>query len=61
MSDPREIFLAPECSADPYGDGRMWCEDDAWDDYMCECGKGCKSVRYVLDEHVDYGVRSTGQ
>lgn len=43
MSDPRIIYLGPACQK--YGDGREWCEDDAWSE--CECG--CSSVRYMLE------------
>lgn len=60
MSNPSEIFLAPACSADAYGEeGRLWCEDDAWEDYVCACGMGCKTARYVLADDVSVPGGST--
>lgn len=44
MSDPREIFLQPECCADSHCEGRMWCEDDA----PIDCEDGNPWTRYVL-------------
>jgi len=43
VEDPKVIYLGPACQKE--GDGREWCEDDAWP--QCECG--CSSVRYVLE------------
>lgn len=42
MSDPKEIYLQPECCADPET-GRLWCEDPDPED--CEDGKHW--ARYV--------------
>jgi len=48
MSDPKEIFLQPECCADSHCEGRMWCEDDA----PIDCEDGNPWTRYVLaSEH----------
>jgi hypothetical protein len=43
MTDPKVIYLQPECCADPEV-GRLWCEDDAPED--CEDGKPW--TKYVL-------------
>jgi hypothetical protein len=43
MSDPKEIFLQPECCASP-DTGRMWCEHDA----PVDCEDGAPWARYVL-------------
>ena len=48
MSDPKEIFLQPECCADP-DVGRLWCEHDAPED--CEDGKPW--IRYVHADEID--------
>lgn len=63
MSNPIEIFLSPACSADAYSEeGRLWCKDDVWKNYRCECGMGCKTVRYVRADGVSApGGGSTGQ
>jgi hypothetical protein len=44
--NPKMIYLAPQCCADP-NEGRLWCQDDVWE---CECGveaphRGIKYVR----------------
>lgn len=49
MDDPKEIWLQPwcdECASEPHGDGRLWCQDDAWG--KCEDGCGAPAVKYVL-------------
>lgn len=43
MSDPKVIYLEPECCADPIM-GRMWCASD-WP-YDCEDGKTW--TKYIL-------------
>ena len=43
MSDPKVIYLQPECCADEET-GRLWCEDDEPE----ECIDGVKWTRYVL-------------
>lgn len=46
----KEIWLQPWCSecemvaAKNGTDGRLWCQDNPWDD--CECG--ARPVKYVL-------------
>lgn len=43
MSDPREVWLEPECCTDP-SVGRIWCEHDA----PFDCEDGGKWTKYVL-------------
>lgn len=44
MSDPKVIYLQPECCADPYV-GRLWCEHADPED----CEDGRRWAKYVLD------------
>lgn len=58
MSDPRVIYLQPQCTCgsesgmDFSGDhvGRFWAEDDVWSGSKCdECGERLPdATRYVL-------------
>jgi hypothetical protein len=48
MSDPREIYLQPECCANEY-EGRIWCEDDA----PVDCEDGVPWTKYVIVEEYD--------
>jgi len=51
MSDPKEIYLQPECCACPH-EGRQWCEDDIgsdWGDPDCDA----KAVRYIRADIVE--------
>lgn len=43
MSDPKEIYLQPECCADP-DVGRLWCEDDE----PQKCEEGVPWTKYVV-------------
>ena len=46
--DPKEIFLQPECCADP-AYGRTWCEDDA----PVDCEDGVPWTKYVRADVVE--------
>lgn len=48
MSDPKEIYLQPECCADP-ATGRLWCEDDSPED----CEDGASWTKYVLADEAE--------
>ena len=48
MDDPIEIFLQPECCADPDA-GRLWCEDDA----PVDCEDDKPWTRYVRADELD--------
>jgi hypothetical protein len=48
MIDPTEIFLQPECCADPDA-GRLWCEDDA----PVDCEDDVPWTRYVRADLYD--------
>ena len=48
MSDPKEIFLQPECCAIP-GEGRLWCEHDA----PQSCTDGVPWTRYVRADEIE--------
>lgn len=48
MSGPKEIFLQPECCADP-DVGRLWCEDDA----PIDCEDGNPWTRYVRADEIE--------
>lgn len=43
MSDYKDIYLQPECCADPY-DGQMWSQDSAPGD---ECEEGVEWTHYI--------------
>jgi hypothetical protein len=47
MTEHQTIWLQPwcaKCRTEPYGDGREWCEDEAWG--QCDCG--AMPVKYAL-------------
>lgn len=48
MSDPKVIYLGPECE-DEFCDGRTWADHVAWPD--CDCKH--KPVRYNLGSDYD--------
>jgi hypothetical protein len=48
VSEPKEIYLQPECCADP-DVGRLWCEHDA----PVDCDDGIPWTRYVLADQPD--------
>lgn len=48
MSDPKVIYLGPECE-DEFCDGRTWADHVAWPD--CDCNH--KPVRYNLGSDYD--------
>lgn len=48
MSDPKVIYLGPECE-DEFCDGRTWADHVAWPD--CECKH--KPVRYNIGSNYD--------
>lgn len=47
MSDPKEIFLMPECCAD--NEGRLWSEHDA----PIDCEDGNPWTRYVRADEIE--------
>jgi hypothetical protein len=52
MKDHEEIFLQPECCADPHS-GRLWCEDDE----PVECEDGKPWTRYIRSDLHDAACR----
>lgn len=52
MTDPDVIYLEPWCETCDQGqEGRMWCENDEWDECVNGCGR--KSTRYVRAEKAE--------
>ncbi len=45
--DPRVIYLAPKCCYTD-GEGRQWCEDNAWPCSDCPDPKNASATKYFL-------------
>lgn len=56
MSDPKVIYLGPECEGESC-DGRTWADHIAWPD--CDCKH--KPVRYVIAEDYDAALAREAQ
>ena len=53
MSDPKEIYIQPDCCADPET-GRMWCEDPD----PIDCDDGVPWTRYVRADVVEQMIKA---
>ncbi len=53
-NDPRVIYLSPACCySKEYGEGRLWCEDNAWPCTDCPDPANARVAMYRLAEQID--------